>query len=558
MGGALLICLCIAGGEEFSSCDEWSLVSEDECSDDFDFEGLPPTKINRRLANNSALKMSLRSGRYPKWESFTGPYESMDPSSHSPLDYLHLLWPPYLVDIIVAETNNYANQKQANGWRDVNSDDVWTFLGIIVLMNINKVPKISDYWSRDPKVGNSKVRAHMPVRRFWAIWANLHVVDNATLEAGSGVTSKIKPVVDILRKTFFENYSPKREMSVDEAMVKYKGCVKRGKVKMSKKPIKCGFKVWCLACSCCGYLCNFEFYEGQPTDPLTGKKVPEKGLIRKVVEGLLEPFEGMGHVVYLDNYFTSGPLVESLRKKGIFTAGTIQQRAKGFPEELKKVRPPAGEFASAEVGKSKSGRIVYSVFNDRKVVSFVSNAFPPSMKGKVARLAPNSRVLRYQQVPPVLPAYNKYMGAVDRVSQTKKPYGFGRKSKRYWFGPFMACWDYAINNAYILYKHNCKRFGSKPMSLYEFRKALVDLLLKDCLCRQRASQCGSSLTDSLRLCRLVRLSDLHLKRGRCYRCLSKKRRGCGDGKVGFTVYGCAQCRVRLCKIDCFEDYHRHF
>ena len=36
---------------------------------------------------------------------------------------------------------------------------------------------------------------------------------------------------------------------------------------MPNKPIKAGFKVWSCCCSCCGYLCTFQVYEGKPIDP---------------------------------------------------------------------------------------------------------------------------------------------------------------------------------------------------------------------------------------------------------------------------------------------------
>ena len=49
---------------------------------------------------------------------------------------------------------------------------------------------------------------------------------------------------------------------------------------MPKKPIKCGFMFWCCSCSCCGYLCNFQLYEGRKMDLVTGKKVSEKGLVK--------------------------------------------------------------------------------------------------------------------------------------------------------------------------------------------------------------------------------------------------------------------------------------
>ena len=37
----------------------------------------------------------------------------------------------------------------------------------------------------------------------------------------------------------------------------------------------------------------------------------------------------------MDNYFTSGPLVEELAQDKIYVSGTIKQRAVGFPEGLK-------------------------------------------------------------------------------------------------------------------------------------------------------------------------------------------------------------------------------
>ena len=79
-------------------------------------------------------------------------------------------------------------------------------------------------------------------------------------------------------------------------MIKSKGRAK-GKVYMPKKPVKRGFKVWSLSCSCCGYLCNFQLYAGKCT------KRSEKGLAKRVVLDLVEPYVGLEHVVYLDNYF---------------------------------------------------------------------------------------------------------------------------------------------------------------------------------------------------------------------------------------------------------------
>ena len=118
-------------------------------------------------------------------------------------------------------------------------------------------------------------------------------------------------------------------------------------------------------------------YHGRPIDPLMGKKVSEKGLTMRVVSDLTAPFEGLNHVVYCDNYFTSGPLVEMLAKKKIFLAGSIQKRAAGFPLSLKASKPPKDSYVSArEAGTN------YYVFHDCKEVCFVTNVFPSKWTAK--------------------------------------------------------------------------------------------------------------------------------------------------------------------------------
>ena len=119
-------------------------------------------------------------------------------------------------------------------------------------------------------------------------------------------------ILDTLSDTFVKCYIPGPELSVDEAMVKYKGHV-GGTVVMQKKPVKKGFKIRCCSCACCGYLCTFQVYHGRPTDLLTGRKVLEKGLAKRVVKDLAGPFVGLNHVIHCDNFYSS-----------IFIAGTLR------------------------------------------------------------------------------------------------------------------------------------------------------------------------------------------------------------------------------------------
>ena len=99
-------------------------------------------------------------------------------------------------------------------------------------------------------------------------------------------------------------------------------------------------------------------------------------------------------------------------------AGTIKERAVGFPECLKGLKLSKGDNASERVGDT----CCYA-FEDRKRVCLVSNVFPERMDSDVERVQIDGS-LQLQAISPMLPAYNKYMGGIDRLSQVRKSYGF--------------------------------------------------------------------------------------------------------------------------------------
>ena len=66
-------------------------------------------------------------------------------------------------------------------------------------------------------------------------------------------------------------------------------------------------------------------YHGKPTDLSTGKRTAEKGLAMRVVNDLVRPFVGLSHVIYCDNFYSNGPLLDMLAKDSIFLIGTIKK-----------------------------------------------------------------------------------------------------------------------------------------------------------------------------------------------------------------------------------------
>ncbi len=108
---------------------------------------------------------------------------------------------------------------------------------------------------------------------------------------------KVKQVLDYLCKKSNNNFTTGQNLTIDEAMVKFKG---RSSMKqyMSKKPVKREFKLWMRADSTSGYISHFELYQGEIRDKV------EKGLGANVVMRLTESIHGRLHHVYYDNYFT--------------------------------------------------------------------------------------------------------------------------------------------------------------------------------------------------------------------------------------------------------------
>ena len=97
-------------------------------------------------------------------------------------------------------------------------------------------------------------------------------------------------MISALKANFRAAYSPHCQVSVDEAPFKGRSTMKQY---LPIKPVKHGFKVWALADSLNGYLCDFNVYTGA-----TGDR--ETALGEKVVLKLMESIKGKSLLLLLD------------------------------------------------------------------------------------------------------------------------------------------------------------------------------------------------------------------------------------------------------------------
>lgn len=120
--------------------------------------------------------------------------------------------------------------------------------------------------------------------------------------------------------------------SEDEAMKPYYG--RHGmKQYIRGKPIRFGFKIWCLT-TFDGYLIKCSVYTG------AGNKCEGKSLGSSVIEKLCLIFLNDDSIIFIDNYITSLPLLQILSEHKMFAVGTIRSdRMEKAPlKDLKKYK----------------------------------------------------------------------------------------------------------------------------------------------------------------------------------------------------------------------------
>ena len=269
----------------------------------------------------------------PPFNSTVGPTPRTK-HAPSPLDVFLLFVTVAILESIVKQTVAFAMAKGAV-FSDFYVEELQAFLGIHIAMGLLRLPQISDYWSTNEIISTPWFPAIMPRDRFFAIMRYLHLVDSS-LQKKAGETGhdhlfKVRPLVDHFAAVFPRYYQPSRELSIDEMMIGTR-CRISFLQYMPNKPCKFGVKVWVLAEAKTGYILNFQVYTGAVPSK---EPVPHGGLAYRVVMELMEPYQGKGHCLYMDNFYTSLDLVSDLLKKGTFSTGTWRSNRKNFPDELK-------------------------------------------------------------------------------------------------------------------------------------------------------------------------------------------------------------------------------
>ena len=490
---------------------------------------------------------------FPDFVSATG-INFQFPNDPQPVDFFLAFVGDDLFNKIVTETNLYARQTLAGSperlakFQPVTLAEMKAFIAVNIIMGIARLPSLALYWSSDDFFGNAGIKKTMAKNRFGELSRFLHFNDSS-LEVARGTPGydrlfKVRPVIDYIRTKCETNFSPTKNLSVDEGMVAFKGRLSFRQY-MPAKPTKYGIKVWMVADSSNGYVLNFDVYLGKEA----GHRRTH-GLGYDFVTKMITPFMNKNHHVYFDNFFSSVGLLEHLLAKNTFACATVRVRSnrKHLPTCAgQKLRP--GEKIVRQKGK-----IVFTKWHDKREVSIISSNVSPNSPDVVIQ-----RRNQEQLKPAVIDLYNKNMGGVDLADQLRGYYSVTRTSRKWYKYLFWFAIDVSICNAFILYNHHRVGQGKAKLRQLDFRTCLAKQLVAGFSSRVSAAQ--STKRRKIEEFSLEKgNAGKHFSekiKGRKRQCVRCKRVGIKtqSGRAVETSFQCVQCGVALCQVNCFAAFH---
>ncbi|XP_054259854.1 piggyBac transposable element-derived protein 4-like [Macrosteles quadrilineatus] len=468
----------------------------------------------------------------PQQFEFTG-QEKVNIETTDPIAIFSSIFDDALMDKIVAWTNKRAATSRGeplpkyaalNRWTDVTREELKTFLGLTILMGNVDIPTLKHYWSKDPLYEHPIFGSTMARNRYESILQCLCFYDRDT-DPTNHKMHKIDQVLNHVLENCNKVYSPGKNLSLDEAMVLFRGRLSFRQY-IKNKAHKYGIKLYEL-CTSDGYILNIIIYQGKGT--LTNE---EKGHTYQVVMKLMENYLHKGHAVFLDNFYNSVDLAETLLEHQTNMCGTLQADRSANPQVVVQAKLKKGEYISRQ-----KGDVTVMKWRDKRNVLTISTTNGPEMENVT-----NRRGVVIKK-PSMIVAYNKGMSGIDRSDQMLSYYSTPRKSLRWYVKIFLHLLDVSLwNSVYLFSKLNGK------MTYLSYRDIIIKHFLQvEPVKRPLRTSISSAVSQHLPM----KLE----KRVRCYVCRSK------HSKRTDTFYICNVCKdpkekaLGFCISPCFREHH---
>ncbi|XP_071564529.1 piggyBac transposable element-derived protein 4-like [Temnothorax nylanderi] len=359
----------------------------------------------------------------------------------TPLEAWSVLFTNEILNIIMIHTNEeiartVAKISETGGrvspyHKSVDLVELRAMIGLLYFAGLHKVnhTNVRNLWS---PYNMSLFRSTMSENRFMFLLLSVRFDDKNTRakRKADDRLANIREIWDMFVANCMANYEPHAHCIIDEQLLPFRGrCLFR--VYMPAKPDKCGLKIVTLNDAMTHYMYNAIPYVGI-VDKDSIETVPSY-YIRK----LSEPIYHSGRNITCDDWFTSIPICDKMKKDYNLTmVGTIRKNKREIPEEFKKM-PPAGMN-------------VQFCYHDKKtLVSYNS-------KGKetvlfLSSLHVNGKIDSATDEPEIVVFYNNMKGGTDSFDKKCRDYTTARKTRRWLMRYFYGMLDQANVNSLILY-----------------------------------------------------------------------------------------------------------
>ncbi|KAJ4448708.1 hypothetical protein ANN_00099 [Periplaneta americana] len=394
----------------------------------------------------------------PRFPFIGNPVINVPSNTDDAMHYIRQFIDEDFVQIIVTETNRYASQSHAAEWKDTTVDEMYVFIGLILLQSIIKKPNYQMYWTKNPILETPIFRHALPFQRFSILKKYLHFSNNSVYDPENHPQPKLNkvwPILNFLSTKFSGLCTPERDVTIDESLMLYKGRLAWVQY-LPLKRAKFGIKTFILCESQTGYVWSLIVYTGKGTKfDEEFKDMPQSS---QIVLTLMKPLLNMGYCLTVDNFYTSPQLADILVSKRTDIYGTVRPTRKDMPPSFRSKKLNKGEIVAFQRGKLTAMR-----WKDKRDVCLLSTVHNSEMQRRRGR--------RNEVVKPVAVfAYNDTMGGVDKVDQHIANNPLPRKrGKKYYKKIFFHLLDLAVWNAFILFK----KHGGKKNAL-DFRVAAIE------------------------------------------------------------------------------------
>jgi hypothetical protein len=188
-----------------------------------------------------------------------------------------------------------------------------------------------------------------------------------------------------------------------------------------------------------------------------------------------------GHMVFMDNFFTSIKLLVDMLELGTFGTGTVRSHRIGLPQALANKslwqKEPQGSIGWR---MHRSGNIACVTWVDKKPVLLLStHANPLSIDPLHPETVPRQQGSQRMQIPtsPILKAYTKWMRGVDVSDQLRGEYSCQVRSHKWWHRLFFFLLDTSRVNSWIIHKSCSRQGGKKALEHVDFTMELAAALM---------------------------------------------------------------------------------